>query len=157
MDFKSENPHGFSFADLTAGTDPSKLADFYGVSIATIRRWKRDPASVPTSVARLTAARFQGRLAMVYGSSWSEISISDGGLHIPCFKRPFSTGELRESFWRLQELGLLRHQVEQLKKELERAQADIEAADYRAAYYRGLVSMEARLGLALAHIGGISP
>lgn len=32
---------------------------------------------------------------------------------------------LRESFWRLQELGLLRHQVEQLKKELERAQADI--------------------------------
>lgn len=145
----------FSFSDLTATIDQDDLAEFYGVSIDTIRRWKRAPNAIPAPAARLTAARFQGRLDLIYGHAWRDITISEAGIHIPGFRRPFTPGELRESFWRLQELVLLRHNAEQLKRDLESAQKDLEAAEQRTAYYRGLVTMEARLGLALANIANL--
>lgn len=131
MEFCPLKTANFSFADLKAGFCAHDLAEFYGVSIDTIRRWKHGKQVTP-GTARLTLARFAGDLSAIYGPAWQDFQESPQELTIPGFKRGFGPGELRESFWRLQKLGSLRHKVQFLEREMERAEETAQAEQHRA-------------------------
>lgn len=104
------------------------------------------------SVASMRLARFHrfGELRELAGDAWREFQVVGGALAVPGVRRAIPAGELRAWWSTVQELAALRVQVEQLRRELGRAQQAQEAAEARAWYYRRHLVAESRLALLLA-------
>jgi len=88
-------------------------------------------------------------LSEIMGKAWSEIELTEAGIRFPGWNRPFSPGELRSMFMRLQLLQLLEHENRRLRKERESAWKAQEAAEDRSQYYRRQLRLESSLGLML--------
>lgn len=144
--------HSYEFSNLTAGYGDSQLAEFFGTDKTTIKRWKTGSSKIPHAVITLARAKFGGDLSALYGPLWSEISTTDNGLRLPGVKYPFTVEELRMTFWKLQELQILRHTVESLKKELARAHKEADEHEKQAAFYRKQLILESKMGLSLSRI-----
>lgn len=91
-------------------------------------------------------------LAELLGSDWDGFSLAIDGLQHPAWRRPFSCGELKAMFWRRQQVSILEHQIQQLRAEIERAQAAEDAAEARADWYRRQLNLESRFGLMLVRM-----
>lgn len=82
--------------------------------------------------------------------AWADFSIgADGLFYNPQWRRGFAPGELKAQFWQLQELSHTRHRLDQLRKELQRAEDHIQSAEARAYFYRSQLTLESRAGLML--------
>ena len=98
------------------------------------------------------------QLSDLAGPSWAGFYLgADDSLWSPQCRRGFSPGDLKAQFWQLQELATLRHQADQLKKELARADEALEKAEARAAWYRRQLALESRAGMMLAAILETTP
>lgn len=91
-------------------------------------------------------------LAELLGSEWNGFSLASDGLQHPAWRRPFTCGELKAMFWRSQQVSILEHQIEQLRTEIERAQAAEDAAEVRTDWYRRQLNLESRFGLMLVRM-----
>ncbi|MQY50824.1 hypothetical protein [Rhodocyclus gracilis] len=135
---------------LGVSPTPATLAKV-GINETTWTAIRRGRAPlVPVSAYR--AARFHryGDLSELAGGEWRGFAVCDGALTVPGVKRPIPAGELRAWWATLAELHALRFQVVQLQRDVERADAALEAAEQRAAYYRRQLVTESRLALMLA-------
>jgi hypothetical protein len=94
------------------------------------------------------------RLEEIYGRDALEIEIHPHGLLVPGWRNVIPWAEIRATFWRCQERTMLESRVAQLRRDLERAQAERDELERRCAYYRRLVSLEATLGMMFARIAG---
>lgn len=114
-------------ADLLFGSAQS-IADYLGVSVRTVKRWK-DGHPLPTTCRRLLQLRY-GDLSGLLGSDWQGFTFGqDGLLYHPFFKYGFSADEMRGWFFGRQELAHLRREVKRLERELHQLKADAWAAD----------------------------
>lgn len=92
-------------------------------------------------------------LAEILGREWDEIFIgSNGLLHLPGWRRGFEAGELKAIFYDNQERYRLKHENAQLRRELERLQADLDQAQKSAWWYRRQVLLESKLGMMLGRV-----
>lgn len=98
----------------------------------------------------------RGRLldfAEEIGPEWDGFFISaDREFCNPQWKRGFTPGDLKAQFWDLQGLRIAKHDVAQLKRELDRLQNKLDAAEIAAQFYRSQLVLESRAGLMLAKI-----
>lgn len=89
-------------------------------------------------------------LSELLGSDWDGFSLGADGLQHPSWRRAFSAGEFRAMFWRCQQVRILEHELAQVRAELDRARADLETSQARAAWYRRQLRLESRAGLMLS-------
>ena len=120
-------------------------AVLFGVSVATLQAWLDGCRRPPAAVLSLCRLRYSGDLSEILGKDWCEVRITAAGLTLPGWRRPFSAGELRSTFFRLQRLTLLEHENGRLRAERSAAwQAQVEA-ESAAQYYRQQLRLESRL------------
>ncbi len=129
------------------------LARFFGVSQTTLQRWLDGRVRPPAAVMRLARLRWRGDLSAVFGPAWFELSASEAGLLLPGWRRPFSPGDLRSTWARLQQLECLRLENDRLRRERAAAWQAAEAAEDAAGWYRSQLRLESRLGAMLQRIG----
>lgn len=134
------------------GTSPSdSTLDFVGLSRHTWRLILSDRAPpVPSAAFRLARYLRRFELSDLAGPAWEGFEIRGETLLFPGLKYPLSAADLRATWFQLQELRLLRNQIEILKRDLERAEMAEQAAEKTALYWRRQCGLEARAGLMLA-------
>lgn len=80
------------------------------------------------------------------------IFTATGELQHPYWRRAFSAGDLKAMFYHAQQVTILEHENARLRAEIERAQAEQDAAQARAAWYRSQLVLESTHGAMLARI-----
>lgn len=126
------------------GAPTQEKADFFGVQLRTLRAWCEGTTTPPAGMARLAALRYGGDLSALFGNDWRDITASPAGLLLPGWRYPAPVAELRQIFARTQLENAYQRQIAQLEADLDKQKAATEAAEHRAAYYRGLVTSESR-------------
>jgi hypothetical protein len=94
-------------------------------------------------------------LEPLMGSTWAGFMLLPGNhtnqyqgkfLHA-YWRRPFDIGELCSMFYTSNEVHTLRHEVKQLRKEIEAAQAAADLTEEKMQFYRQELRAVSRLGL----------
>lgn len=117
--------------DLFLG-DSDDLANYLGVSHATIMRWKKKPLSAPVPVRRLMRLRLDGDLGALLGKDWDGFYIQENKLHAPVFEAPMSAWQIKAMFFNVQELGAVRADLRELQARFMALQEKIESGGHRA-------------------------
>lgn len=138
--------------ELLGSLAKQTIADYYGVTRATLQGWLDGHTKPPKPALLLARLQYRGDLSEIMGKAWAEVSISQAGLLLPGWKRPFLPGELRATFMNLQRLYLLDHENIRLRAERADAWQRAEAAEDAAAYYRAQLRLESRMGAMLQAI-----
>jgi hypothetical protein len=108
---------------------------------------KYGPRRARRTVAALEA---DGR---ILPESWPDWRFGrDGLFYHPQWRRGFEPAELSAMWFTTQQVRALKARVRQLAADLERADAERDAAERRAYFYRRQLVLESQLGLCLARI-----
>lgn len=102
---------------LIHGED-NDLAAFLGVSISTLRRYKRHPDKMPLACKRLLRLRMEGDLRALGGDEWEHFYITQGKLYLPEYRNGFTAHQIRGMFFRLQMIPDLQNELKALKREV---------------------------------------
>ncbi len=138
------------YRDFLHELPASTIAEVCQVDVATARRWQSGNSKPPGHAEKLLRFTLRGDAAALFGKEWAGVEFSRYGLSLPGWRNPIPPGELRASFWRMQQVEGLRRECERLARELEHAHEAQAAAEDRADWlHRQLVS-ESRLALMLA-------
>lgn len=104
--------------------------------------------------ARRTIAALEAD-GRILPESWRDWRFGrDGLFYHPQWRRGFEPDELAAMWFTTQQMRALKAQVRQLTADLDRASADLNAAERRAAFYRKQLTLESRLGMCLNRIAG---
>lgn len=135
-----------------AGRHPSdELLTFIGISRRTWNRWIKDGlAPVPLSILRLLRFRRRADLGEILGREWQGFEVRGRALMLPGARYPVMANELCGIWFRLQQIDSQGHQINQLKKEIERREDEIRELEKKAHFYREQLRLESRMGLMLA-------
>lgn len=142
----------FELVQLLGPRARPDLAEWFGVSVATLQRYLDGSTVPPLSVLKLARLRFGGDLADLLGPAWGEVRMVGGCLALPGWRRPVGAQELRALFWKVQQLGGLQQEVERLREERRKAWEAAQASEDRAAWYRRQLRLESRLGAMLGRV-----
>lgn len=88
------------------------------------------------------------------GRDWAGLWSNGAYLFLPGWRVGFTPAELRALWAQLMEQRVWRYEMEQLRAELARREAETEELARRCAFYRRQVQLEARLGMMLAGLAG---
>lgn len=136
--------------DLLFG-DPAPIAEFLGVTIATVKRWQAG-APMPTAAFKLMQLKY-GDLSGLIGKQWEGFSFgTDGKLYLPCWRGGFSAADIRGMFFQVQQVKTLEAQIRDLKRRNDALEADISDALNKAAHYRRIARLESSMGMMLERI-----
>ncbi|BBO20870.1 MAG: hypothetical protein HKUEN07_03800 [Rhodocyclaceae bacterium] len=92
-------------------------------------------------------------LEKTIGPEWAEVFFgADGLLYLPGWRRGFTAAELRQQFFLVQERFYWMRRAEQLQRDLNRLQENLETLEHRSRYYRQQLQLESRLGMMLHRI-----
>lgn len=138
--------------ELLGAVGQKDKAAYFGVTVATLQRWLDGKVRPPRPVLLLARLQVHGDLSWILGREWAEVSISQAGMTLPGWKRPFQAGEIRSTFMQVQRLTLLEHENNRLRRERAAAWAAQEAAQAESGYYRRQLRLESRLGAMLQGI-----
>ena len=97
--------------------NPPSEADFMlwcGCSQRSARRYLSGETEIPVACERILRVVRDGILPF---PELGQVRVSAEGIFLPGWDRPFSPGELRAHFWRVQQLADLRRTVRELKEE----------------------------------------
>lgn len=147
------------FREIVPGND-AVLAEYFGVTQRTVRRWKSGDAPIPLSVAKLARLRYStgertGDASALLGQDWTGFRFgSDGKFYLDGWRGGFGPGQIRAMFFTTQLVHAHEATIRQLEKRIEGLEQDVIEANTAAVKYRGLVSHESRLGLMLERITG---
>lgn len=136
----------------------SEVMALCGVNRTTVARW-RAGAPIPTSSRKLILLANTGNLSALLGPTWAgwRVSTREGLLYHPQWRTGFN-GDALASMWHGCQLRReLENRIERLQEDVARITAERDTLEQRAAFYRRQVTLEARLGLALAGICGDNP
>lgn len=136
------------------GSSPSdKTLDFVGLSRPVWNKILSDKGPpIPVAAFRLARYLRYFQLSDLAGPTWEGFEIRGNMLLFPGLNRPLSVADLKSTWFMLQDLRLLRAQVETLKRDLERAEEAEHHAEKTSLYWRRQCSLEARAGLMLADL-----
>jgi hypothetical protein len=98
--------------------NPPSEADFMlwcGSSQRSARRYLSGEAEVPVACDKILRLVRDGILPF---PELDQVRVSAEGIFLPGWDRPFSPGELRAHFWRVQQLAELRRTVQKMKNEV---------------------------------------
>lgn len=115
--------------DPTYGASILFIQQVTGASFSTARRWKLNPAKMPTSDAKLVRFAVFGDLTEVLGDAWRGFEFRGGMLYPPYFRGGFSPLQIAAMFFERQEL-------------LEYRRRDRARNHTREIYYRELAKQE---------------
>lgn len=144
--------HADDFREIVPGND-AVLAEYFGVTQRTVRRWKSGEAPIPLSVAKLARLRYStgeltGDASALLGDDWKNFRFgSDGKFYLDGWRGGFTPGQIRAMFFTTQLVLAHEATIRQLEKRIAGLEQDVIEANQAAAKYRGLVRMEARFGL----------
>lgn len=91
----------------------------------------------------------EGDASALFGKDWEGHIFRDNLLFIPEWRRGLTPGEIRSLFWQAQLVSSLKREIEQLKKELERRNNEIDSLEIKADFYRRQLVLESRFGMIL--------
>lgn len=98
--------------------EAGRLADFLGVNIRTIKRWKDGAVPLPVPCRKLLALRFDGDVTALMGNSWSGFYFgADGEFYIPGWKYGFSSSQIRGMFFQVQQVRALERDLMKMKND----------------------------------------
>jgi hypothetical protein len=135
--------------DLIRSINSLEIEKITGESQETIKRWKKGTKKIPESAIRLLKLYVNGDATALLGKDWEGHVFKDGMLFVPEWRRGFTPGEIRALFWKCQLVASLESEIRLLKKQLEESNAEIEALEIRADFYRRQVILESRFGMML--------
>lgn len=104
-------------------------------------------------------SRFRGisaeKLALLAGDGWQDFCFGrDGLFYLPGWRRGFEPAEIKAMFFQVQQVRALENKSVLAVRDAEMAIAAQHEAEKRAAWYRGQLVLESRMGMALARITG---
>ncbi len=120
-----------------------------GATAQTVQRWKNGTSTPSESASRLLRFHVLGDVSALLGQSWEGFYFRDGLLFIGEWRRGLEPTEIRTLFWQVQQVAGLQREIRQLKQELERRSAEIDALEVKADFYRRQVALESRFGMML--------
>lgn len=136
--------------DLLFG-DAAPIADYLGVSIATVKRWQAG-APMPAPAFKLLQLRY-GDLSGIIGKQWAGFTFgTDEKLYLPGWRGGFEPHAIRGMFFQVQQVKALEAQIRDLKRREAALEADIAAALNQALLYRRLTRLESSMGMMLDRI-----
>lgn len=148
-DVKIDYSH--EFAQLV-GSDIRWNAEFFGVSEKTLGNWMSGKTAVPFLAMKLARFAYTGQLSALYGNEWDCITVDRFGLTLPGWRRQFGAGELRRHFWDHQARYNLIFKVQQLERDVQRRDEQINELERQLAFYKRQVRLEAGLGMMLCRL-----
>lgn len=104
--------------------------------------------TAPLDLGELLGSTWQG-YRLVPGHSAATIPYQ-GEFQHEMWRRAFTAGDLRSLFWRCQQVSGLERDAARLAAEAAAAERAVQAAEARAAWYRGQLVLESRAGAMLA-------
>jgi len=111
--------------DLLFG-DPSEVAEFLGVTLRTLRRYKANPDAMPEMAKKLLRLRLEGDLRALGGDAWEGFYFSRGRLYIPSWANGWEAAQVRALFFTVQEAAALRSEVRDLRARVEALRSGVE-------------------------------
>lgn len=103
--------------DLLFG-DAANLANYLGVTMQTVKRWKAGKVPLPEPCRRLLALRFEGDAAALLGSGWEGFYFQQGELYIPGWKYGFNPSQVKGMFFQVQQVRALQNELATVKTDL---------------------------------------
>lgn len=104
-------------ADLLHG-DAQGIADYLGVSIRTVKRWKSGQVPLPVPCRKLLSLRFDGDASGLLGQDWEGFYFQGGELFIPGWKYGFNPHQIQGMFFQVQQIRALEAHLVSLQTEL---------------------------------------
>ncbi len=99
--------------------NPASIADYLGVDVRTVRRWKKTPHRLPMAYRKLLALRFEGDAAALLGKDWEGFYFQQGELYIPFWKYGFSPAHIKSMFFKVQQVDALEQQIKLLNQRIQ--------------------------------------
>jgi hypothetical protein len=128
------------------------VSERLGLSIGTIERYCTGQTRIPKAIYAFLELLATGQLAPVLGQEWNDIRLTPHGIHLPGWRRPFSSQELHSLFVMLSGKRIVENQLQLTKKWLQETQAAAEEWERRALFYRQQLILESKMGLMLARV-----
>jgi transcriptional regulator with XRE-family HTH domain len=140
-------------ANLLFG-DAQPIADYLGVSIKTVKRWKSG-IPMPTAAFKLMQVRF-GDLSGLLGAEWEGFTfgrqLDDPKLYLPGWRGGFEPYAIRAMFFQVQQVRALEAQIREAKRREEILETDKADALNQAAQYPRLLMLESHMEMMLERI-----
>ncbi|MFA6062854.1 MAG: hypothetical protein WC736_09660 [Gallionella sp.] len=134
--------------------DAQPIADYLGVTIATVKRWKAG-APMPVAAFKLMQVRY-GDLSGLLGKDWRGFTfgnaLNDPKLYLPGWRGGFEPYAIRAMFFRVQQVRALEAEIREAKRREEILETDIAQALNQAVQYRRLLMLESHMGMMLERI-----
>lgn len=103
--------------DLLWG-DAWRIAEFLGVHIKTVQRWKAGTTPLPMMARRLLALKHNGDVTALMGKEWEGFYFGrDGLFYMPSWKYGFEPRHIKGWFFQVQQVKALEHQLYLAKSE----------------------------------------
>lgn len=135
--------------DLIKSINSLEIEKITGEGQETIKRWKKGTKKIPESAIRLLKLYVEGDASALLGKDWQGHYFKNNLLYVPEWRRGFTAHELRAMFYKCQLVASLESELRLLKKQLEESNAEIEALEITADFYRRQVILESRYGMML--------
>lgn len=96
--------------DLLHGQE-ADLAEYLGVTVQTVKRWKTGRVQLPEPCRRLLALRFEGDAAALLGQDWEGFYFQNGELFIPGWKYGLNPWQIKAMFFQVQQVRALENEI----------------------------------------------
>lgn len=97
--------------------NPADIADYLGVDVRTVNRWRNGSVPLPVPCRKLLALRFDGDASALLGKDWEGFYFGrDGEFYMPCWKYGFNPHQIRAMFWQVQQVEALQIELLNLRR-----------------------------------------
>ena len=97
--------------------NPADIADYLGVNVRTVNRWRNGSVPLPVACRKLLALRFNGDASALLGKDWEGFYFGrDGEFYMPCWKYGFNPHQIRAMFWQVQQVEALQIELLHLRR-----------------------------------------
>lgn len=90
-----------------------------------------------------------GEASALLGTDWNGHYFKNNLLYIPEWRRGLTPNEIRALFWQVQQVSSLKHEIEILKKDINKYVEEINTLEIRADFYKRQLVLESRFGMIL--------
>lgn len=135
--------------ELIYGINIEEIERITGEDQKVIKRWKKGTRPIPESSRRLLRLYLTGDASALMGDEWKGYRFVGNLLYVPEWRNGFAPHEIRAFFWQVQQVSILKREIDILKKDIEKYVEEINALEIKSDFYRRQLILESRFGLIL--------
>lgn len=135
--------------ELIYGINIEEIERITGEDQKVIKKWKKGTRQIPESTLRLLRLYITGDASALLGDEWKGYRFVGNLFYVPEWRNGFAPHEIRAFFWNTQQVASLKNEINMLKQELERRNADIDNLEVKADFYRRQLILESKFGMIL--------